>query len=278
MTPATAPVPATSKAAAASPAPTPTATPKPLASRGPAPAAPAPTWSAPRELAAHGEDGKGAPEWPQHEVTLTQGFYIGRYELTWSKFWAYNDETGQPRLEPLRGDPDAIADHPVHGVDWRAATAYCEWAGLRLPTEAEWEYAARGPQGRYFPWLPPGEQPRQGDEFPDKLRYMGNSDQMTAPVGSFPNVVSDFGCLDVAGNVAEIVFDAPRTYTSDRAVDPVGTDPRICVTKSAGFNAPWWFSQLSSRWIVAKRGSRQSQTTFDGLRADIGFRVARNAR
>ena len=219
-------------------------------------------------------------DWPEHEVELTRGFYIGRYELTWNQFWRFCDASGRERLEPQAGDPNSIGDHPVHGVDWYQATAYGEWAGLRLPSDAEWAYAARGPgRGPLFPWLEPGDnKPKNAS------RYMNCTDsghQMTVSVGSYREVVSPFGCFDVAGNVAELCDDYPREYTRERMVDPRNPNRLNAMTRGGGYTAPDFFCQVTARWSLAKRRARIDTSNPDqvnGKRSDVGFRVARDAR
>ena len=133
-------------------------------------------------------------------------------------------------------DPEGKKEHPVNCVDWQMAVSYCEAQKKRLPTSAEWEFAARGPDGRIYPW---------GDETPDETRlnacgaecmawgkkvneqvkamYMGDDKfPHTAPVGSFPKGASRYGLLDVVGNVWEWTFDWDGAYSSGAENDPKG--------------------------------------------------------
>jgi len=171
-------------------------------------------------------------ERPQHSVYL-DAYWIDRTEVTNARFarfveatlyetdaekaghgdvydphwkssqWEFSVDWAHPR-DRLIGISE-IEDHPVVQVSWNDAAAYCEWAGKRLPTEAEWEKAARGADGRKYPW---------GDADPNEhLSNIGgvhatdDGYQFTAPVGSYPNGASPYGVLDMAGNVWEWVAD-----------------------------------------------------------------------
>jgi eukaryotic-like serine/threonine-protein kinase len=201
-----------------------------------------------------GSDEGLAIEKPAHQVLL-EPFCIDRFEVTVKKYKACSDEGRCKRagatnvwvgitskdsaaFDPLCNirQPEAKASHPINCVDWEMAEQYCREQGERLPTEAEWEFAARGPDGRKYPW---------GDDDPaaDRLNACGKEcmawglkngvDEKamydaddgfpnTAPVGSFPKGASRYGVEDVVGNVWEWVADWYGPYSPTESKAPTG--------------------------------------------------------
>ena len=153
-------------------------------------------------------------EFPQHEVSL-DAFWIDQTEVSNAQY-AVCVADGDCEVFDDYG-PDFTGDtQPVVGVSWNDAADYCAWAGGQLPTEAQWEYAARGPESLKYPW---------GDGAPDEtlLNYNLNVGR-TTDVGSYPAGASWVGALDMAGNVWEWVadwYDADY-YDSSPAANPAG--------------------------------------------------------
>jgi formylglycine-generating enzyme required for sulfatase activity len=151
-------------------------------------------------------------ESPRHEVNLS-GYWIGRYPVTVAQFRIFVEESGYEVDTHSVDDPD---DHPVRYVSWDDARAYCHWLSgktglaVRLPSEAEWEKAARGTDGRIYPW---------GDEAPtDNLCNFNNRDRGTSPVGRYsPQGDSPYECVDMAGNVWEWTRSLYERYPYDPA-------------------------------------------------------------
>jgi Tol biopolymer transport system component len=157
-------------------------------------------------------------ESPQHNVTL-DSFWIDRTEVTNAQY-ALCVADGACRASRLAGDPSYNGDdYPVAGIPWQDAADYCAWAGGRLPTEAEWEFAARGTKGTIFPW---GDQfDCAGGNFWDDGTHCDDGYPKPAPVGSFPEGISWCGALDMAGNVWEWVADAYGPYSAEDQVNPI---------------------------------------------------------
>jgi len=154
----------------------------------------------------------GFDERPNHEV-FVDSFYMDIYETTNGRYLQFVTETGHrvpqhptdPNLGLWKGNmmPESVADLPVINVDWFDAVAYCHWAGKRLPTEAEWEKAAKGDNDWRFAW---GDiEPTTEHANFNQIAWRGESTLL--PVGILEKGKSPYGIYDVAGNVWEWVSD-----------------------------------------------------------------------
>ncbi|HEC23390.1 MAG TPA: hypothetical protein ENI95_10800 [Chloroflexi bacterium] len=169
-----------------------------------------------------------ARDLPAHQVTLTYDYWIDVFEVTNGQY--LECVTSGPCYPPQRSDSYSFedyfgnpvyADHPVIWVTWFQADTYCRWRDARLPTEAEWEYAARGPDGRIYPWgnSPPDcTRVNYAPTDPDTEWCVGD----TMPVGSYPTGISPFGVHDMSGNVWEWVADWFGSYSEGPQTDPTG--------------------------------------------------------
>ena len=204
---------------------------------------------------------------PRHKVRITKPFYLGVYEVTQAEYEGVMGENPSK----FKG-----ASNPVEQVSWNDAVQFCkrlsakEGKTYRLPTEAEWEYAARGPERRRYPW---------GDEFDGtRLNYcdtnceLGKRDEafddgyaQLAPVGSYPDGASWIGALDMAGNVSEWTSSKFAAYPYD-ATD--GREAQEGETERVTRGGSW-----HSPALRARNGARGMNDPFFSD-SDLGFRLA----
>ena len=155
---------------------------------------------------------------PVHQVSLPD-YYMDMYEVTNALYKACVEDDGcTPAEEPGWLDDERFSGYPVFGVDWEQAQQFCQWRGARLPTEAEWEKAARGTDARTYPW---------GEGFDCQMANVGCVGFLS-PVGSYPQGVSPYGLHDLAGNAWEWVADwYDHTYYDtlpENAFNPQGPE------------------------------------------------------
>jgi formylglycine-generating enzyme required for sulfatase activity len=215
-------------------------------------------------------------EFPKRTVTLGD-FWIDQTETTNAQFAAFLNARGNQteggvtwlnledqgcQIEQVGGKyrpKSGYADHPVIDVSWYGAEAYCKWAGARLPTEAEWEYAARGSQDFTYPW---------GDSFPAcELAQFSVCSGQTIAVGSLLDGASWCGVHDMAGNVWEWVADWYGDYAPGAQTNPTGpVTGESKVLRGGSFTDLWHDIRVAYRY-----GSNPS------YRLDsVGFRCAKS--
>ena len=175
-------------------------------------------------------------EKPVRSIQLS-GFYIDKHEVTWGQWkrseLPYSRQIGSRLRRPEPPDWGIVDEQPVVNVTWNEARDYVQWAGKRLPTEAEWEKAARGDDGRTYPW---------GDEPPTPERAVWKAHpiaaESTAPAGCCTAGASPYGALNLSGNVyewCEDVYDA-KFYARSTEKDPVHKGPgRYRVLRGGAF-------------------------------------------
>ena len=195
----------------------------------------------------------GAPdERPAHEVQVAD-LSMDRFEVTNVQYQRFVNETGHRAPRSWAGGyyPLGRALYPVVGVSWEDARAYAGWAGKRLPTEAEWEWAARGAEGRLYPW---------GNELDPAQANFKSSAQTpkgTAPVGSFPKDATPEGIMDLGGNVREWTADRYGPYRVPHAPPTEGSQIAVRGKSWQTYN---------------DAASSRDRMAMDAAAEDLGFR------
>jgi len=204
-------------------------------------------------------------EQPVHRVFL-DSFYLDTFEVTNGQFAKF---VAAIQSEPPWGfadqeTPVVRADHPVRWVNWLEATGYCLWAGKRLPTEAEWEKAARGTDGRVYPW---------GNEPPTPVHAvfgLKEGADTVSPIGNRDKGMSPYGVHDLAGNLYEWVADwyDEAVYTTQLTINPRGpTEGTTKVQRGGSYiNSPYR--------LRASFRTKGDPTEHD---PNVGFRCAHDA-
>ncbi|MFT4606263.1 MAG: sulfatase activating formylglycine-generating enzyme [Rhodothermales bacterium] len=209
-------------------------------------------------------------EMPAHPVSITRGFWLDKFEVTVAAFAAFTEAGGYANTELW--SPEGLVwlervgpsetcgagpEHPVACVTWYEASAYAAWRGGRLPTDAEWEYAARGPSSSIYPW---------GSVW-DASRANVVDSEGTTTVGSYPGGVSWAGAHDLSGNVMEWVSDwlTLDYYQPTLMTDPQGpASGRIKIEKGG-----WW----GSNPFVARAAYHHFEDPPVYQDHHIGFRI-----
>ncbi|MBI5562280.1 MAG: formylglycine-generating enzyme family protein [Deltaproteobacteria bacterium] len=217
-----------------------------------------------------GEFTMGSNDWwpksqPEHKRNL-KAFYIDKFEVTNKRYKAFVDGAKHPAPDHWPGGkmPVAREDHPVVFVDWHDADAFCKWEGKRLPTEPEWEKAARGADKRAFPW---------GAKFDkDKANTPQYDHKDTMPVGSFENGKSPYGAYDMAGNVWEWTADWFNPYPGNAHPDENYGDKFKTVRGGSWYDCTYYKCGISAP--AYNRIFFNPKTKNN----NFGFRCAKSAR
>jgi len=218
----------------------------------------------PEGVFTRGSDDGGFDEKPEQEIYL-DAFYVDKYEVSVEAYNVFRKNASyvKPSFPFLQGDNSTLfletPNFPVVGVSWHDATNYCEWAGRRLLTEAEWEKAARGTHGLKFPW--------SNKVLEKRANLAGKHDgfEFLAPIGSFPMGRSVYGVHDMSGNVAEWVQDIYDQfyYQTAQIMNPTGPEQG----KNRVFRGGSWDSRS-----VDVRVAKRFAATEGRKDAVLGFR------
>ncbi len=225
-----------------------------------------------------GSDTGPEDERPAHSINLAE-FFIDRQPVTNAQFAEFLNGIGRTSVKDIRlfdhDDPDARVhsvngkwsadrgseNHPVVEATWAGARDYCRWRGKRLPTEAEWEKAARGTDARKYPW---------GNAAPDRTRaQFGARFNETAAIENFAAGASPYGVLGMAGNAWHWISSAyrPYPYRDDDGREDQATGP-VRATRGGGHDSP------AEEITTTQRGRNLSRNPRSGHH-NIGFRCAK---
>ncbi len=211
----------------------------------------------------HGDETK-------HQVVLDP-YWIDRYEASNARYKQFMKATSHPA--PAYWDDPRLnkQNQPVVGVSWTDANAFCKWEGKRLPTEAEWERAAKGPEGdNHYPW---------GHKLDPKKANYGQNVGRTMPVDSYPEGVSGFGVYNMAGNVFEWVEDwyDPSYYKQSLALNPKGADQGYNYANQGPVKVLRGGSWLAPETSLHTSHRFWNQPDNNSYGVGLGFRCAKSA-
>jgi len=213
-------------------------------------------------------------ESPERRIDIP-GFYIDRYEVTNLQYYIFCQATDHKPPPHWGGQKfsEGKKHFPVTHVSFFDAAAYAEWAGKRLPFEAEWEKAARGRAGFIYPW---------GDDFKFGVANLSTSPrnktgQGLKPVGSFPEGESPYGVQDMVGNVWEWVWEYYQPYPNNNFKSPA-YDKKHYVLRGMSFMGVGHFNKKDFQKVVAlkARASYREHLNPFANKKDIGFRCAKD--
>lgn len=207
----------------------------------------------------------------KHQVVL-DAYLIDKYEASNARYKEFMKATSHPA--PAYWDDPRLSksNQPVVGVSWTDANAFCKWDGKRLPTEAEWERAAKGPSGdNHYPW---------GHTIDPKKANYGQNVGRTMPVDSYPDGVSGFGVYNMAGNVFEWVEDwYDRTYYKESpALNPRGAEKGYNFANQGPVRVLRGGSWLAPETSLHTSHRFWNQPDNNSYGVGLGFRCAKSAQ
>jgi formylglycine-generating enzyme required for sulfatase activity len=206
---------------------------------------------------------------PGHKVVLSN-YYIDKYEASNARYEAFMK--GTKHSAPAYWDDNKLnkPEQPVVGVNWFDADAFCKWEGKRLPAEAEWEKAAKGPDQYHYPW---------GHQYDSKKSNCCENIGATTPVDSYPEGVSGYGVYNMAGNVYEWVADwyEMSYYSKSPALNPKGPEKGVKwghLGMNKVLRGGSWFAPESSQHTGHRFWNKPENNSYG---VGLGFRCAKSA-